>query len=362
MNVHPQHKKGEKTDKKNQRPISHIPEVGKMVERAVAEQILDYMTEKELMNDEQHGAIKDHSPITATACLHDLLLQGAEEKMLTSVLLIDLTAAYDMIDHGILQKKLEAYNFGIGARKWIESYLKGRTQSVEVGGARSMNRFLGEYGAPQGSIMAGLLYLIYANDIPEKNSKKKSILFVDDTMELIRERNTQELNIRLQQEANKSVKWMEDNKMRISEAKTKILVSSTRKLRLLHQQPVKVKVKEKEIRESSSEKILGIIFSNDLSWKHHLYGEPEKPPEERSECLLKALSKRLGIFRKVSKYAKKKNLRMLAQGLFYSKLNYSLPVIAEVWQDERYMDKQDMGRSLGKEECRKLQVIQNKLE
>ena len=56
LNVHPQHKKGETTDRKNQRPISHIQEVGKMVERAVAEQILNYMTENKLLNTEQEAA------------------------------------------------------------------------------------------------------------------------------------------------------------------------------------------------------------------------------------------------------------------------------------------------------------------
>ena len=86
-------------------------------------------------------------------CIND---KTAEDKELASVLLIDLTAAYDTIDHQILQRKLEAYNFGSGIRRWIGSYLEGRTQSVEVSGTRSLNRFLGEYGALQGSIMAGL--------------------------------------------------------------------------------------------------------------------------------------------------------------------------------------------------------------
>ena len=140
--IHPRHKKGETTERKNQRPVSHIQEVGKIVERASAEQILSYMVENELMNDEQHGAMKNHSPITAIACIQDLLLQGAEEKDLTGILLIDLTAAYDTLDHEILQKKLEAYNFWNGIRSWIASYLTRRTQCVAVNGTRSDNKFL----------------------------------------------------------------------------------------------------------------------------------------------------------------------------------------------------------------------------
>ena len=362
LNIHPQHKKGETTDKKNQTPISHIQEVGKLVEREVADQILEYMLNNQLLNDEQHGAMKDLSPVSATACIQDLLLQGAEEKLLTIVLLIDLTAVYDTIYHEILDKKLEAYNFGEGERAWIRGYLRLGTQSVEVSGHRSLNRYLGDYGAPQGSILAGLLYLIYANDISDKEDKKKSILYVDDTTEMVKASNIPELNSRLQEEADKSVRWMDENLVRISESKTKVLVSSTRALRSFHQQLVEAMRKGVRIQETKSEKILGIVFSNDLSWRHHMYGEPETPKTERSEGLLKTLSKRVDIFYKVTQYANKKNLRMLAEGIFYSKLNFSLPLIAEVWQAEKYKDTSDTGRSTGKEEYRKLQVIQNKLE
>ena len=191
------------TDMKNQRPISHIQEVGKLVEREAADQILNYMIDNHLLNEVQHGAMKDLSPVTATACIQDLLLQGAEEKFLTGILLIDLTAAYDTIDHEILDGKLDAYNFGPGIRSWLKSYLKERTQNVEVSGQRSITRFLGDYGAPQGSILAGLLYLIYANDIPDEGESKKTIQFVDDTTELVKERNLQRLEAKIQEETDK---------------------------------------------------------------------------------------------------------------------------------------------------------------
>ena len=131
------HKKGDPTKRENQRPISHIQEVGKLTERVVAEQMIEYMMVNGLMKDEQHGALKDHSPITALASIQDILLNNAEHKNLTSILLIDLTAAYDLIDHEILDMKLEAYKFGDGISKWIKSYLSLRTQSVEIRGERA---------------------------------------------------------------------------------------------------------------------------------------------------------------------------------------------------------------------------------
>ena len=77
---------------------------GKMTEKVVAEQIVNYMIENRLMKDEQHGAMKHHSPRTALAVIQDILLSGAEDKMMTSILLIDLTAAYDLIYHSILER------------------------------------------------------------------------------------------------------------------------------------------------------------------------------------------------------------------------------------------------------------------
>ena len=64
----------------------------------------------------------------------------------------------------------------------------------------------------------------------------------------------------------------------------------------------KVVIKGKNIEESYSEKILGIIFNKDLTWHNQLYGEPHKPKEERSEGLLSALSKHVGVLKKIAKY------------------------------------------------------------
>ena len=99
LNLHPRHKKGDPTLKENQRPDSHIQEVGKIVERAVAEQITEYMVKNKLMSKSQHGVMKDLTPVTAIICIQDILMEAAEQKDLASILLIDLTAAFDLVDH-----------------------------------------------------------------------------------------------------------------------------------------------------------------------------------------------------------------------------------------------------------------------
>ena len=78
LNLHPRYKKGDPLKKENQRPVSQIQEVGKLTERAVAHQMIEHMINNDLMCKDQHGAIKDHSPLTALTCIHDLICRGAE--------------------------------------------------------------------------------------------------------------------------------------------------------------------------------------------------------------------------------------------------------------------------------------------
>ena len=78
--------------------------------------------------------------------------------------------------------------------------------------------------------------------------------------------------------------------------------------------------------ESKSEKLLGVILSNDLTWKEHYHGENWKEEGENDIGLIPRLSQRVGIRRKISKHMSKKRLKMFFEGIFYSKLNYCLPV------------------------------------
>ena len=161
---------------------------------------------------------------------------------------------------------------------------------------------------------------------------------------------------------NEAIEWMEKNRMAVADRKTTILVSCTPALRRQNNTELTTKIKGKIINESKSENILGVILSNDLTWKKHFFGEKEKPPDERTEGILTALAKRAGLFKIAAKYANGSKLRSLANGLFYSKLTYSLPLIAEVWMQHAYKDNSEMRRSTTKEEYNKLQILQNKVE
>ena len=115
------------------------------------------------------------------------------------------------------------------------------------------------------------------------------------------------------------------------------------------------------MKETQSEKLLGVIMNNKLTWNEHLYGESWRTEGEKSKGLIPQLSQRLGLLKKLSWVASKKKLKILAQGLFYSKLSYCLPLFLNTWGLDNYRDGETRATSCTKEDIRKMQVLQNQV-
>ena len=105
--------------------------------------------------------------------------------------------------------------------------------------------------------------------------------------------NPDELQRKIQQEANKSTSWVRDNKLVCSGSKTKLLIIGTKELRMSKlvskNKVLKIDVAGHEVTESTSERLLGVIINNTMTWEHHLYGN------EENKGLLSKLSQRSGI-------------------------------------------------------------------
>ena len=130
--VFPTFKKGEKEQIKNYRPVSHVVQVGKIVEMAVHSQIYRHFENNDLFHPNQYGGIKNHSTATAVIHVYEKWLESVERNWLSASCLIDQTAAYDLLCHQILEKKLEIYQFDNLTRSWINSYLSERSQAVQI--------------------------------------------------------------------------------------------------------------------------------------------------------------------------------------------------------------------------------------
>ena len=294
----PHFKKGEKINGENYRPVTDIVFVSKIAEAAVFEQTFAHFNENKLWHPNHHGFRPNHSTATALIHLYDLWARGAEAKEFTAALLLDLSATFDVVNRRILLEKLQLYNFSPQTLQWFKSYLEGRTQYVMVESKLSDPLKVGDQGVPQGSLLGPLCFLIFYNDFPAVREEGTSVLYADDDTDNVRDEDPLALQAKIQKEANLSADWVTDNKLVCSGEKTKLLVISTAELRQSRMTSknisLKITVAGHEVMESTSEKLLGMIVNNKLTWHDHLYGNEQHPG------LVTKLSQRAGILKKLS--------------------------------------------------------------
>ena len=151
---------------KSYRPISILPVVSKLIERVIQTQITSYMDNNQLFHPNHHAYRSFHSTTTAMLSMQDAWVEAAERGLQIGVIMIDMSAAFDVVDVPLLLKKCDILNFNKETLLWLKSYLTHRKQTVYIGGHFSSIVTL-EAGVPQGSILGPLLYTVYTLDFPE---------------------------------------------------------------------------------------------------------------------------------------------------------------------------------------------------
>ena len=162
--VCPLYKKGDRKKLKNYRPVALLSVPGMVLEKVMALQIEKYFEKNKFFQPFQFGFRKNKSTISELLTLFDRLLQAKEDKKEIALVLYDLSAAFDTIDPEILCEKLKIYGLDTLAMTWMKSYLKDRTQRVIVSGELSSSIKINR-GAPQGSRLSPLLFLILMADL-----------------------------------------------------------------------------------------------------------------------------------------------------------------------------------------------------
>ena len=178
-----------------------------------------------MLYESQYGFRNNHNTVQAVTELIGNILTGFEENNITVALFLDLSKAFDTLEHTTLTAKLEHYGVRGTPLNWFASYLNNRRLYVRYNNVKSdYNKEPMKYGVPQGSVLGPLLYLIFCNDLHKCIEKCKVIMFADDTTLYKTHRNLKYLVQCINQDFNILADWFYANKLSLNVAKTNYMV------------------------------------------------------------------------------------------------------------------------------------------
>ena len=252
----------------NYRPISNLSFLSKLLERLILKRLLQHLTSFSSIPIFQSGFRKSYSTETALLRIHNDLLLAMENKRVSALILLDLSAAFDTVDHSILLSRL-SLNFGVtsSALSLLNSYLSDRTQSVHIGSHSSPSSHL-LTGVPQGSVLGPLLFTLYTTPLSYllNNSGVSYHIYADDT-QLYYSFSACDSHSTLTYLSNvlESVHdWLSSNYLSLNPSKTEFLLIGTDQQRSKIASDL-LSFSGSAISPSDSARNLGVIFDSDLS-------------------------------------------------------------------------------------------------
>ena len=281
----------------------------------------DYFTENDFFYKSQYGYRKAHSTELAALELADRISQYLDKGEIPIAIFLDLSKAFDTLDHKILLSKLEYYGIKGTALKWFESYLSNRYQYVVYENTKSKQSPL-LTGVPQGSVLGPLLFLIYMNDISKASDKFNSVLFADDTT-LDNPLNTFDmigtehklskstLTNNLNSELNKIFDWLCVNKLSLNISKTKFMIFHYRQRRITDIIP-DLKIKDCKLKHVTDFNFLGTVFDENLNWSLH------------TQKIANKISRTVGLLSRLKRILPQNTLRLIYTSLVLPHLQYGI--------------------------------------
>ena len=261
---------------KNYRPVSNLSFISKLLERAVSVQLSDYKDDNNLREVRQSAYRKNHSTETAMLRLCNDILCEMDQGQCTLLVMLDLSAAFDTVDHKIILNRLDN-NFGIkhNALEWIESYFSFRTQEVVINGIKSDKKVM-KCNVPQGSVLGAPMYSDYTEPVGRviRALSVEPYFYADDSQSSVSfqpgNQESQKHAISAMESSCDEVKtWMRRNMLKLNDDKTEVMVFGS-KHQLKQVNINHIRVGDSNIALTESAVNIGVTLDSNLSMIKHV--------------------------------------------------------------------------------------------
>ncbi len=300
---------------------SNLPYISKVIEPVVASQLNVHLTAN-LLNETNQSAYRQyHSTETALTCVLNDILLALDRKESVFLILLDLSAAFDTVDHQLLLTRL-ATRVGVDSvpLEWIKSYLLGRTQYVSVAGEGSECHQLTS-GVPQGSVLGPIFFTIYTQPLGDivRSHNMDFHLYADDTQlyltfdgrDLDSERSSRE---RMEACISDVKQWMLNNKLKLNDSKTEFLTFTPSIHRQVRNDSA-MRIGDDMISCSKTAKNLGVLLDDQMSLADHI------------TAICKSANFQLFRLSRIRKYLTPEALRIAVHALISARIDYCNSVL-----------------------------------
>ena len=303
----------------NYRPISQVDRFSTVLEKAMSRRLLIFLHNSDFFYDNQFGFLNGRSTAHAIIKTLNFIAENLNNKKLVAGVFLDVSKAFDSINHDILISKLENAGIRGVCLDWFRSFITDRFQKVKIGDSFSEFFALITLGVLQGSILGAILFLVFINDLYRACGPLFLIKYADDTSALAAESSVVELTSTIERGLDKISEWFKANKLALNIDKTKIMTFCAPNMQL----PI-INILGQQIKRVTKDstppyiRMLGFLIDENLNFQ-----------EYANKTLIK-ISKGLFALSRVKNILNEKNLLLLYLSLVHSHLVYSAPVLASL--------------------------------
>jgi hypothetical protein len=329
----PIYKAGNKGLCDNYRPISLLSTISKVLEKYVANKLVNHLETNNILYGNQYGFLRGRNTAHNLLQLTNYISKELNERRMVVGVFLDLKKAFDVVPHDILIKKLAKMVIGGNELRWFTNYLENRMQVTDINGCISVELSIA-ISVIQGSILGPILFLCYINDL-YYSTNLFTLLFADDTAGLKSGANLQQLIVDTNIELKKLAKWFRANKMAVNVSKTKFMIFKNKGVRIPNEindqliyddndddfpyDPNKLTKLDRiygasPVTSNRTYKLLGLYLDEHLTFDYHC------------DVTCSKLAKSNFVISRVKNFLPKDALKTIYYSMIHAHLTYCLPL------------------------------------